>query len=94
MIYQYKPQRGGRSIPVNENNPPQDPPPPPKTITSPKIVKPIKEKPKIQKQTPKKESKKTIPKKKSIPSKKVEVPVKLSWWQKIVSFLRKLSGRI
>lgn len=28
MIYAAKPQRGGRSIPTNTNNPPQDPPPP------------------------------------------------------------------
>ena len=27
MIYAAKPQRGGRSIPTNTNNPPQDPPP-------------------------------------------------------------------
>ena len=30
MIYSHKPQRSGRSIPTNTNNPPQDPPPPPK----------------------------------------------------------------
>lgn len=29
MIYSHKPQRSGRSIPSNTNNPPQDPPPPP-----------------------------------------------------------------
>ncbi len=29
MIYAAKPQRGGRSIQANTNNPPQDPPPPP-----------------------------------------------------------------
>ncbi len=28
MIYAAKPQRGGRSIQANTNNPPQDPPPP------------------------------------------------------------------
>lgn len=32
MIYAAKPQRGGRSIPTNTNNPPQDPPPPPNEI--------------------------------------------------------------
>jgi hypothetical protein len=29
LIYSHKPQRSGRSIPTNTNNPPQDPPPPP-----------------------------------------------------------------
>jgi len=28
LIYAAKPQRGGRSIRANTNNPPQDPPPP------------------------------------------------------------------
>lgn len=28
MIYSHKPQRSGRSISSNTNNPPQDPPPP------------------------------------------------------------------
>ena len=28
MIYSHKPQRSGRSIAANTNNPPQDPPPP------------------------------------------------------------------
>ena len=32
MIYSHKPQRSGRSISTNTNNPPQDPPPP-KLIT-------------------------------------------------------------
>ena len=36
MIYSHKPQRSGRSIAANTNNPPQDPPPskqnPPKSI--------------------------------------------------------------
>ena len=32
MIYSHKPQRSGRSIQANTNNPPQDPPPPSKLI--------------------------------------------------------------
>ena len=32
MIYAAKPQRGGRSIPTNTNNPPQDPPPTPELV--------------------------------------------------------------
>lgn len=32
MIYAAKPQRGGRNIQANTNNPPQDPPPPTETI--------------------------------------------------------------
>ena len=38
MIYAAKPQRGGRSIQANTNNPPQDPPPPPTdTIIIPEL---------------------------------------------------------
>ncbi len=33
MIYSHKPQRSGRSIQANTNNPPQDPPPPKDTLT-------------------------------------------------------------
>lgn len=40
MIYQAKPQRGGRSIPVNTNNPPQDPPAPPLDLTAPDVIVP------------------------------------------------------
>jgi len=29
LVYSHKPQRSGRSIQANTNNPPQDPPPPP-----------------------------------------------------------------
>ena len=32
MIYAAKPQRGGRNIQANTNNPPQDPPPPTETF--------------------------------------------------------------
>ena len=32
MIYAAKPQRGGRSIQANTNNPPQDPPPAPELV--------------------------------------------------------------
>lgn len=38
MIYSHKPQRSGRSITANTNNPPQDPPSPPKIDDVPKIV--------------------------------------------------------
>jgi hypothetical protein len=34
LIYSHKPQRSGRSITANTNNPPQDPPPPPDSIIS------------------------------------------------------------
>jgi len=38
LIYSHKPQRSGRSIPANTNNPPQDPPPPPQPIVDvPKV---------------------------------------------------------
>jgi len=36
LIYAAKPQRGGRSIQANTNNPPQDPPPAPELV--PEIV--------------------------------------------------------
>ncbi len=39
MIYSHKPQRSGRSIQANTNNPPQDPPPPSKLIGSDDIPK-------------------------------------------------------
>jgi len=39
LIYSHKPQRSGRSIPTNTNNPPQDPPSPPKDITLDDIPK-------------------------------------------------------
>jgi len=32
LIYAAKPQRGGRNIQANTNNPPQDPPPPAETF--------------------------------------------------------------
>ncbi len=38
MIYSHKPQRSGRSITANTNNPPQDPPSPPKIDDVPKTV--------------------------------------------------------
>jgi len=41
LIYQAKPQRGGRSISANTNNPPQDPPAPPTEI--PEIIPVIPE---------------------------------------------------
>jgi len=48
LLYQAKPQRGGRSIQTNTNNPPQDPPPPPEIIltndvTAPGVIIPIEE---------------------------------------------------
>lgn len=43
MLYQAKPQRGGRSIPCNSNTPPQDPPGPPNEIitSTPEIDIPV-----------------------------------------------------
>jgi len=42
LIYSHKPQRGGRSIQANTNNPPQDPPPSPeKPIIDTPLEKPI-----------------------------------------------------
>ena len=38
MIYAAKPQRGGRSIQANTNNPPQDPPPAPEITIEPTEV--------------------------------------------------------
>jgi len=38
LIYSHKPQRSGRSITANTNNPPQDPPPPPKEISTPLVI--------------------------------------------------------
>lgn len=48
MIYQAKPQRGGRSIPFNTSNPPQDPPPPAVEIiatemSQPGVIVPVEE---------------------------------------------------
>jgi len=37
LIYAAKPQRGGRNIQANTNNPPQDPPPPTETIFVPEL---------------------------------------------------------
>ncbi len=37
MIYAAKPQRGGRNIQANTNNPPQDPPPPPTETFVPEL---------------------------------------------------------
>lgn len=49
LIYSHKPQRSGRSITANTNNPPQDPPPPPKeVITLPVIEQPIVETPVVE----------------------------------------------
>jgi hypothetical protein len=64
LIYSHKPQRSGRGISTNTNNPPQDPPPPkeeniPIAVeekseiiqTVPEITVPKKTVPKIEKQT-------------------------------------------
>ena len=105
MIYQAKPQRGGKSIPVNTNNPPQDPPPPPEVIDIiPQIPKPVEiikpiiveeptivEEP-IKVQTPKvkKIKPKTVSKIVSKIEQEIPVPIKLTFRQKIVSFFKKL----
>ena len=41
LIYAAKPQRGGRNIQANTNNPPQDPPPPPEILTKDDVFIPI-----------------------------------------------------
>jgi len=41
LIYGAKPQRGGRNIPSNTNNPPQDPPAPPIAIEPTEVFIPI-----------------------------------------------------
>ena len=43
MIYAHKPQRSGRSIAANTNNPPQDPPPPKDILPIPPVTEPIVE---------------------------------------------------
>lgn len=49
LIYSHKPQRSGRSITANTNNPPQDPPPPhEEVITLPIIEQPIVETPVVE----------------------------------------------
>ena len=105
MIYQPKPQRGGKSIITNTNNPPQDPPPPPiipseKTVEfsvssaspEPPTPEPIKVTKKVTKTIPVK----TIPVK--IPKKKLTVTdtpkiVKLTILQKISKFFKKIFRR-
>ena len=99
MIYSHKPQRSGRSIQANTNNPPQDPPPPPETIipetivpdiliadSTPPVPEPcIQEVPTLPK--PEKKVRKT-PKK--VTPKLVE---KITWRKKIASFFKKLFRR-
>lgn len=97
MIYQPKPQRSGRSIPVNENYPPQDPPPPPVDVSEiipvevpvidvveiPEITKLIR----IDKV-------KVIASKVIAPKKIISVPSKLTILQKISKFFKKIFRRI
>jgi len=109
MIYQPKPQRGGRSIPVNTNNPPQDPPPPPSIVEPIKIsdktvefsvssVGPEPQTPEPVKVKPIKVIKPKVTPKvtpKVIPPKKVAaVSVKLTILQKISKFFKKIFRRI
>ena len=84
MIYQAKPQRGGRSIPVNTNNPPQDPPSPPVETVSPievespvEIIKPI-----------------TVAKPKVTKKAHIVPVIRLTIRQKISRFLKKIFRRI
>jgi len=99
MIYHAKPQRGGRSIPVNTNNSPQDPPPPEILVTeTPEIAWPIDfpestivEKPIIVKTS---KVRKVKPKTVSKIEQKIPVPIKRTFRQKIVSFFKKLFRRI
>lgn len=101
MIYQAKPQRGGRSIQTNTNNPPQDPPFPPETIstndvTAPGVIIPIEEP--IVDVVIISEIIKTIPPPTvttpTIPQKMVNVPTPLTVLQKITLFFKKLFRRI
>ena len=97
LIYQAKPQRGGKSIPVNTNNPPQDPPPPPVVISEksvefsvssvgpePPTPEPVKVKP------IKVVSLKVKPKVTKIVTAKI---VKLTFREKIFRFLKKIFRR-
>ena len=101
MIYQNKPQRSGRSIPSNTNNPPQDPPPPP---TPRDIPEPHKEIITVKQQTPKPKvtrkprvtPKPTVTRTPKITSKvttpKQPVP-KPSWFARVAAFFKKLFWR-
>lgn len=79
MIYAAKPQRGGRNIQANTNNPPQDPPPPPEKFTpelkSTEVFIPIES---------------TAPPVPEIIEEPVsEIPQKVSWFR---IFVRKIKG--
>jgi hypothetical protein len=87
LIYAAKPQRGGRSIQANTNNPPQDPPP---SKDIPPIIIPKEDTPKVKK--PK------VTKAKSIKTMKKPIEVKVSkvpWLKRLLNkllFWRKNNG--
>jgi len=98
LIYSHKPQRSGRSITANTNNPPQDPPSPPAPKTVP-IETPIVEIPVIpdvfiedsthpvldaviEKPVVKKSIKKQV-----IEKPIIEKPAKVSWIKRLISKL-------
>ena len=97
MIYSHKPQRSGRSIVSNTNNPPQDPPPP-NDLQIPDVL--------IEDSTPPVPEyipEVSIPEKKIIPKKSVTPTItptitpttvtpikKISWFTRIISKIRKI----
>jgi hypothetical protein len=104
LIYSHKPQRSGRSIQANTNNPPQDPPPPseiilPETVvpdiliadSTPPVPEPcIHEASVLPEKKVKKTPKKVTPKPEN---KVITKPVKITWRTRIVSFFKKLFRR-
>jgi hypothetical protein len=103
LIYSHKPQRSGRSIQANTNNPPQDPPPPseiiipeiiiPETVVPDILIAdstpPVPE-PCINEAPVLPKSEKKVRK---TPKKVTPKPVKKTWRTRIVSFLKKLFRR-
>lgn len=81
MIYAAKPQRGGRSIQANTNNPPQDPPPAPEiTIQPTEVFIPIES---------------TVPPvPEIIHEEPVVIPVvKVSWFRRLLTKIRNVFRR-
>jgi len=88
LIYSHKPQRSGRSIQANTNNPPQDPPPPvPEPCVEEKLIITIPEK-KISKPQI---TKTTKPKPKVTP--KVTVTPKVSLFRRFITKILRIFGR-
>lgn len=81
MIYAAKPQRGGRSIQANTNNPPQDPPPVPEiTIEPTEVFIPIES---------------TAPPVPEIIEEPTVIPdiVKVSWFRRLLTKIRNIFRR-